>query len=193
MLLRHVLWAGVDRGLPLQFHTGFGDPDLDLRRANPAAAARLPRATETDGVPVILLHTYPFHREAAFFAQAYPNVYFDVGMTLHYVGARAPAVLAEALELAPFGKVLYSSDAFGLARAAPPGRGLLRRATARVLGEWVADGDWSQADALRVAEMVGAGNARRVYRLSPARRAGNPRLRVRQVSCALRTFVHTPS
>jgi hypothetical protein len=29
----------------------------------------------------------------------------------------------------------------------------------------VAGGDWSQADALRVAEMVGAGNARRVYRL----------------------------
>ena len=26
-----------------------------------------------------------------------------------------------------------------------------------VLGEWVASGDWSQADAVRVAELVGAG------------------------------------
>jgi hypothetical protein len=34
-----------------------------------------------------------------------------------------------------------------------------------VLGDWVADGEWSQEDALRVAEMIGSGNARRVYRL----------------------------
>jgi hypothetical protein len=33
------------------------------------------------------------------------------------------------------------------------------------LGEWVAFGDWSEADAVRVAELVGAGNARRVYAL----------------------------
>jgi len=35
VLLRHVLWAGIDRGLPVQFHTGFGDPDCDLRRSDP--------------------------------------------------------------------------------------------------------------------------------------------------------------
>ena len=46
----------------------------------------------------------------------FPQVYLDVGLTLHYVGpARAEAVLAEAMELAPFSKLLYSSDAFGLA------------------------------------------------------------------------------
>ena len=31
-LLRHLLWTAVDvareRGLPVQFHAGFGDPDL---------------------------------------------------------------------------------------------------------------------------------------------------------------------
>src|SRR5579875_614729 len=30
VLLRHVIWTGVDLGLPLQFHTGFGDPDARL-------------------------------------------------------------------------------------------------------------------------------------------------------------------
>jgi hypothetical protein len=34
-----------------------------------------------------------------------------------------------------------------------------------VLGEWVESGEWSSADAVRVAKMVGAGNAKRVYRL----------------------------
>ena len=33
VLLRHLLWAGVATGLPLQMHTGFGDPDLSLARS----------------------------------------------------------------------------------------------------------------------------------------------------------------
>nr|BFE70566.1 hypothetical protein GCM10020092_038670 [Actinoplanes digitatis] len=33
VLLRHLLWAGVERGLPVQIHTGFGDSDLDLVEA----------------------------------------------------------------------------------------------------------------------------------------------------------------
>jgi hypothetical protein len=113
----------------------------------------------------MLLHCYPFHRGAGYLAQAYPHVYLDVGLAINYTGARAAAVVAESLELAPFGKLLFSSDAWGPAELHYLGAWLWRRATARVLGEWVAGGDWSQADALRVAEMVGAGNARRVYRL----------------------------
>jgi hypothetical protein len=34
-----------------------------------------------------------------------------------------------------------------------------------VLGGWVESGDWALADAIRVAEMIGAQNARLVYRL----------------------------
>ena len=113
----------------------------------------------------MLLHCYPFHRHAAALAQAYPHVYLDVGLALHYVGARAAAVVAETLELTPFGKVLFSSDAAGPAELHYLGALLWRRATAATLGEWVESGDWSAADAVRVAEMIGAGNARRVYRL----------------------------
>ncbi len=36
----------------------------------------------------------------------------------------------------------------------------------RALGQWVADGDWSAADAARVVRMVAGDNARRVYGLS---------------------------
>jgi hypothetical protein len=34
-----------------------------------------------------------------------------------------------------------------------------------VLGTWVAEGAWAQADAQRVATMIASGNARRVYAL----------------------------
>ena len=33
VLLRHVIWAGIDTGLPLQFHVGFGDADLRMHRS----------------------------------------------------------------------------------------------------------------------------------------------------------------
>jgi hypothetical protein len=165
VLLRHLLWTGLSLGLPLQLHTGFGDPDADLRRCDPLLLRGFLQQTEATGVPVMLLHCYPYHRGAGYLAQAFPHVYLDVGLAINYAGARAAAVVAESLELAPFGKVLFSSDAWGPPELHYLGALLWRRATARVLGGWVADGDWSHADALRVAEMFGAGNARRVYRL----------------------------
>jgi len=146
-------------------HTGFGDPDADLRRCNPLFLRAFLELAEPRGVPIMLLHCYPYHREAGALAQAYPHVYLDVGLALNHVGARASAVVAESLELAPFAKVLFSSDAFGPAELHYLGALQWRRATAATLGAWVASGDWSAADATRVAVMIGSGNARRVYRL----------------------------
>jgi hypothetical protein len=165
VLLRHLLWTGLEQGIPLQLHTGFGDPDADLRRCDPLLLRDFLRLAEPRQVPIMLLHCYPYHRGAGYLAQAYPHVYLDVGLAINYTGARAAAVVAESLELAPFGKVLFSSDAWGPPELHYLGALLWRRATARVLGDWVAEGEWSQADALRIAEMMGGGNARRVYRL----------------------------
>jgi uncharacterized protein len=165
VLLRHLLWTGVERGLPVQVHTGFGDPDADLRRCNPLYLRAFLERSEPRGVPIMLLHCYPYHREAGALAQAYPHVYLDVGLALNHVGARASAVVAESLELAPFSKVLFSSDAFGPAELHYLGALQWRRATAATLGAWVGSGDWGGADAARVAGMIGADNARRVYRL----------------------------
>lgn len=162
VLLRHLLWSAADRGLPIQIHTGFGDPDLDLRRADPLLARDF---LASCGAPVVLLHCYPFHRQAGFLAQAYPNVYFDLGLAANYVGARAAAVLAESLELAPFGKVLYSSDAYGLPELVYLGARLWREAMTEVLGGWVEAGQWAEPDAIRVAGMIGADNSARLYRL----------------------------
>ena len=165
VLLRHLLWAGLSHGLPLQLHTGFGDPDADLRRCDPLLLRGFIERAEPSGVPIMLLHCYPFHRGAGYLASAYPHVFLDVGLAVNYLGARAAAVVAESVELAPFGKVLFSSDAWGPAELHYLGALLWRRATARVLGGWVADGEWSEAEALRIAAMIGGGNARRVYGL----------------------------
>jgi predicted TIM-barrel fold metal-dependent hydrolase len=165
VLLRQVLWAGVDRGLPLQFHVGFGDPDLRLDRCDPVRMTEFLRAVQRRDVAIMLLHCYPFHRQAGYLAQVMPHVYLDVGLAVNHVGARAPAMIAESLELAPFHKVLYSSDAFGLPELHYLGATLFRRAFDEVVAGWAGAGLWSATDAERVARMIGAGNARRVYGL----------------------------
>ncbi len=165
VLLRYLLWAAVDRGLPIQIHCGYGDPDLDLHRANPSLLSGWLRLVEPTGVPVMLLHCYPYQREAGFLAQVFGNVYFDVGEGLNYVGAQSVQLVAESLELAPFHKQLFSSDAWGPAELHLLGSWLWRRAICTVVGRWVTRGDWSLPDAERVIALIGSGNAERVYRL----------------------------
>jgi uncharacterized protein len=165
VLIRHVIWAGLEFGLPLQFHAGFGDPDVRLPQADPSLLHDFLLATQPAGTPVMLLHCYPYHRQAAWLAQVFPHVYLDLGLALNHSGARSTAVLAEALELAPFHKVLYSSDAFGLPELHYLGAAGFRRDLARVTRAFVTGGAWSAADADRVSRLIGADNARRVYRL----------------------------
>jgi uncharacterized protein len=166
VLIRHGIWAAVDTGLPLQFHTGFGDTDSRLASSDPALLHDFLLASQPAGAPIMLLHCYPYHRQAGAMANLFPHVYMDVGVALNHVGARSATVLAEALELTPFHKMLYSSDAFGLPELHYLGAVGFRRDIAAVTGAFVADGLWSAVDAARVAEMIGAGNARRVYQLS---------------------------
>ena len=165
VLLRYLLWCGVDRGLPLQLHSGYGDPDLDLHRANPLLLMPWLRQVEPTGVPVMLLHNYPYHREAGYLAQMFDNVYFDIGLGLFYSGSQSAQIVAESLEVAPFTKQLYSSDAWGPSELHLLGALLWRRGMSRVLGQWVTDGDWSLADAQRVLRLIGSENARAAYRL----------------------------
>lgn len=150
------------RGLPLQVHTGLGDRDLDLRRADPVLLLPLIRAV---GCPVLLLHCYPFHRQAGYLAQSFDHVSFDVGLAINHLGARSVELVGEAMELAPFGKQLFSSDAYGLPELHYLGSVLWRRAMGVVLGAWVRRGDWSVDDAIRVVDLIGAENARRTYGL----------------------------
>jgi len=158
-----LVWCGADLGLPIQFHVGYGDRDIDLHRCNPLLLTALLRAIEPTGVPVMLLHNYPYHREAGYLAQVFPHVYMDAGLATHNLGHRATALIAECLELVPFGKFLYSSDGFGLPELHYLGAVLFRRGLSSFLRVGLGDGAWTEADAARIARLTGYENARRVY------------------------------
>jgi len=94
--------------LPVQVHCGFGDSDLSLPRADPGhLKPLLERFRET---PFVLLHCYPFVREAGWLAHVYGNVWFDLSLTIPHV-SRPLEMLRQSLELAPVSKLLYASDA----------------------------------------------------------------------------------
>lgn len=156
VLLRHLLWIAISSGRPLQLHVDVEDP---IRLADFAAA------TSGLGTDLVLLHGAPHHRRTAHLTSVFPHVYADLGAALARTGPRASAVLAEILELAPFGKLLFSSGAGGLPELHVVGARVFREALGNVLADWVRAGAWSRTDAQRVADMIAAGNARRVYGL----------------------------
>lgn len=169
VLLRFGLYQALRLGKPLQFHVGFGDRDCDLHQTNPLHLLEFLR--NSGDTPIVLLHCYPYEREAGYLAQAFNNVYLDGGLAVNHLGARAPAFVARLLELAPFRKILYSSDGYGPAELHYLGAVLWRNAIDRVLHGFVEAGDWSEKDAIRVVDLIAHHNAARIYRLA----SGDPR------------------
>lgn len=153
----------VALGLPLQLHVGYGDNDVDLAECDPLRLTPFLRSTQDRGVAVLLLHNYPFHRQAGYLAQVFPHVFMDLGLATHNTGALSGTVIRESLELVPFAKMLYSSDAFGLSELYHLGALLFRRGLSGVLQSLVDEGEMSQADAESVGDLVGRQNALRAY------------------------------
>ena len=150
VLLRFGIHQALRLGKPLQFHVGLGDRDCDLHKTNPLLLLDfLRRSADT---PIVLLHCYPYEREAGYLAQAFNNVYVDGGLSVNHLGARSPAFIARLLELAPFRKILYSSDGFGPAELHFLGATLWRKGIHRALREFVVADDWSESDAIRVVD-----------------------------------------
>ncbi len=143
--------------LPVQVHTGFGDSDLHLPRADPSHLKPLiERFRET---PFVLLHCYPFVREAGWLAHVYGNVFFDLSLTIPHV-SRPAEMLRQALELAPVSKLLYASDAARTPELYYLAATWWRAALAEVLEEAL-----PQDEAEEAARLVLRGNAVRLYRL----------------------------
>jgi uncharacterized protein len=163
VLLRFGLYQALRFGKPLQFHIGFGDRDCDLHRTNPLHLLDFLR--NSGDTPIMLLHCYPYEREAGYLAQAFNNVYLDGGLAINYLGARSGSFIGRLLEMAPFRKILYSSDGFGPAELHYLGARLWRNGIRDVLQGFVDRGEWAERDAIRVVDLIGHENAARVYAL----------------------------
>ncbi len=166
-LLRAALhWAAVNR-LPVQFHTGYGDPDLDLRLANPLHLRPLLEDPDLHGLHLVLLHgCWPYTREGAFLAAVYEGVFLDVSYAIPFLStAELRAMTRAALAAAPATKLLYSSDGVTVPELHWTGAHTARRIVGAVLAEAVADADLTPREAERTAHAFLHGNARGLYGL----------------------------
>jgi uncharacterized protein len=179
-LLDYLLWVALAEAavlrLPVQFHCGFGDTDLDLREANPLNLRAILETRSLAGAPIVLLHCYPYVGEAAYLANVYSQVSFDLSLAVPFLGAGAVQLFSDALAMAPSSKLLYGSDGFSIPELHWLGARWGRRALGEALEGW---GAWGLPDSELelVAERVLYRNALALYDLtldSPASiRAGS--------------------
>ncbi|WP_299430723.1 amidohydrolase family protein [uncultured Meiothermus sp.] len=167
-LLDSMLWMALkvagEVGKAVQFHTGYGDPTLDLRLANPLGLRGVLEAPELRGLRIVLLHCYPYVREAGYLSSSYPGVYLDLGLTIPAGSVHAMrSALHEATHLAPISKVLFSTSA----RHSPEMFWIAarwgRRILAQVLEQAVYNGDLTTEETEWAAERILSLNAADLY------------------------------
>jgi predicted TIM-barrel fold metal-dependent hydrolase len=110
-MLYHVAPLIIAQDMPLQFHVGYGDADTDMYLGNPLLMRDYLNAFTKKGLKVVLLHCYPYHREAGYLASVFPNLYFDISLLDNLGPSGASRVFNEAVELAPYTRILFASDA----------------------------------------------------------------------------------
>ena len=170
VIVAYVVWTAARlaaaRGVPLQFHVGFGDEDIHLPAADPSLLRPLFREPATAECQIVLLHNHPFVDQAAYLASVFPQVNVDVSLAIPLLGgAGAERVIASALALCPRTKLLAASDGHSYPEMHWRGMRLWREALGRVLAAEVAAGRMDEAEVEPTARGILAGNSERLYRL----------------------------
>ena len=164
-LCDYLLWQALElaagQDLPLQFHSGFGDRDADLRLANPLLLRSVIEQTQT---PLVILHAgWPYYRELAHLVAIYGHLWLDLSLAIPLATTGIPTLLRDVLGMAPASKILFATDAFTMPEifwlAARWGRWGL----GQVLDEFVAEGFLTAGEAWQTAEAILAENARTLY------------------------------
>lgn len=156
-----------ETGRPLQLHTGFGDPDIDLLQANPLLLRPMLEDPRWEPVRLVLLHmAYPYFREAAFMAAVWPQVYVDLSLALPFLGPGAIPLLVEMLSLAPSSKLLYGSDLGSLPELFAISADWARAALGEALGWLVERGGLTASEGRAVGCQVLFENATALYGLA---------------------------
>jgi predicted TIM-barrel fold metal-dependent hydrolase len=173
-LLHLAFEAAAAQELPVQFHVGYGDTDVDLRKASPLELREVLEEPAYRPMPVVLLHgCWPYVREGAYLASVYGNAYLDVSFAIPFLSIpELTSIARAAVGTAPASKLMYSSDGGRAPELHWIGAHDGRRVLGTVLGELVAAGDLTAAEAERAAELILHRTARRVYGLTTAQQGG---------------------
>ncbi|GAC1401215.1 MAG: amidohydrolase family protein [Ktedonobacteraceae bacterium] len=166
--LLHIAFAhAAEQHVPIQFHTGYGDNDTDMRLGNPLQLRDVLERRDYQTMPIVLLHeSYPYTQLGAYLAAVYPHVYFDLSYTIPFVEKlEMLAFTRQALSIAPASKLMYSSDGINIPEMHWAGAMRGRRVIAQVLQEMIDADELDEQQAFSIAQHILHDNAYKVYQL----------------------------
>jgi hypothetical protein len=155
----------VRLGVPLQVHCGLGDLDEDLGESSPTGVRPLLTHERFADLRLVLLHCYPFHREAAYLCSVHPGVHMDLSLAIPLAATDGARALREVVGLCPWTKLLYATDASRLPESYLMAAELYRQALSEAYGDLVERQMLTFEEARDAGRLVLAGNALRLYKL----------------------------
>jgi uncharacterized protein len=158
--------ASVQR-LPIQFHTGYGDSDTDMRLGNPLQLRDVFERRDYHTMPIVLLHeSYPYTQLGAYLAAVYPHVYFDLSYAIPFVDKlEMVAFTRQALSVAPVSKLMFSTDGIHIPEMHWVGALRGRSVIGQVLDEMIEADEIDEEQAYDLAQQILHDNAYTVYQL----------------------------
>lgn len=166
--LLHVAFKqAAEQQLPIQFHTGYGDSDTDMRLGNPLQLRDVLERREYQSMPIVLLHeSYPYSQLGAYLAAIYPHVYFDLSYTIPFVDKlEMLAFTRQAVSVAPASKLVYSTDGIYIPEMHWVGALRARSVLGQVLQEMIDADEIDGEQAGELASWILHDTAHELYRL----------------------------
>ena len=152
-LIRRALAIAKTNDRPFHFHCGGGDPDINLRHADPIAI--FPLLVDVQDQPVVLVHSgYPWVREAAYVASVLPNVYLELSELIPWGWGQVEWALEMLVGTVPAAKLLYGSDEAGEPEAFWASAILARTSLERVLTRFVERDHLTEQEARDLGKLV---------------------------------------
>lgn len=166
--LLHIAFnLAAEQELPIQFHTGYGDGDTDMRLGNPLHLRDVLERKDYQSMKVVLLHeSYPYTQLGAYLAAIYPHVYFDLSYMIPFVDRlEMLAFTRQALGVAPASKLMYSSDGIHVPEMHWAGAIRGRSIIGQTLQEMIDADEIDEEQALDLAQQILHDTAYTVYSL----------------------------
>jgi uncharacterized protein len=166
-LLHIAFQHAAQQELAIQFHTGYGDSDTDMRLGNPLQLREVLERKDYHSMPIVLLHeSYPYSQLGAYLAAVYPHVYLDLSYTIPFVDRlEMLAFTRQALSVAPASKLMFSTDGIHLPEMHWVGALRGRSVIAQVLGKLIATDEIDEEQAYSLAQQILHDTAYAVYNL----------------------------
>lgn len=165
-LLRLSFEIAGENELPVQIHSGIGDDDADLYQCNPALMQNLFRSQSMAKTNFVLLHCFPYIKEAAFMTALYPNVFMDLSLSISLASPLSAQMITDALSVAPSTKILAGTDGHTCPETHWYGAICWKRGLGQALLNMVRSSALTYREAEAIAGLILHDNAFALYRLA---------------------------